>query len=283
MTNKVLSRKAVLAQGAVMTYLAPKLAQDAKIDLAPVFDGVSAKNFKAKKPDMVAAIKDATKGKLAQDASLEDVTQLLDALEGAEVMEGADTDPNSGLPMVPSENDDTTMDAGPAEKIKAFLKGKISDEDLAKIDALCAAPAASDEDDEEKRKAEEAARAKDEAEKKDMVTKPAMDAAIAAAVKAATDQATKNQIEIRDAERAVRPYVGDLAMAHDSAESVYRTALKTLGVDIEGVHGSALPAILKAQPVPGAKPAAKPALAADAAAVKSFSERYPEAARIGRA
>lgn len=273
----VLTRKAIFAQGAMLAAIGPKLAQDAQIDLSPVFAGITAKNFKAKSADMIAGIKGATKGKLAQDASIEDVAALLATIDAIDVPEGADIDPNSGLPVPAMKLDDKTMDSG-TEAIKAFLTGKLSDEDIAKVCSMIDAPAAMDADeDDDKDKP-----AKDE-DFKDMIKKPAMDAAIAVAVKAATEGAAKTQSEIRDAERAVRPYVGDLAMAHDSAEAVYATALTTLGVKVEGIHASALPAILAAQPIPGAKTTVVNRVAMDSAATKSFHERFPGTASIGRA
>ncbi|TXH35295.1 MAG: DUF2213 domain-containing protein [Rhodospirillaceae bacterium] len=278
----VLSRKATLAHGALLTLLAPKLAQDAKIDLTPALAKVTGENFKDKKADIATAVKDVVKGKLAQDANLDDLTGLLDALEAVETPEAADADPD----LLPGGNpdDDTTMDSDLPARLKEFLKGKISDEDLAKIDALCGAPAAADEDDDPDKKvpANPAQDEDEDEEKKDMVTKPAMDAAIAAAVKTATEKATQTQREIRDAERAVHPYVGNLAMAHDSAEGVYRTALKMLGVEVKDVHASALPTILKLQPVPGSTPK-KATVAMDAAGAAEYAKEFPQAARIGRA
>jgi hypothetical protein len=122
----------------------------------------------------------------------------------------------------------------------------------------------------------------DEDKDKEMVDKPAMDAAIAKAVADTTAQVTKNQREIRDAERKVRPYVGELAIACDSAESVYRAALTALGLGdkIKEVHASALRTILEIQPLPDSRPKAKPSVAMDAAGAKSFAERFPEANRI---
>lgn len=269
----VLTRKAIFAQGALLASIGPKLAQDAKIDLTPVFAGITAKNFKAKSADILAGIKGATKGKLAQDASIEDVVALLATIDAIDVPEGADIDANTGLPVPALKPDDLSKDSG-MEAIKAFLAGKLSDEDIAKVCAMIEEPATVDPDDVD---------AANDEDIKDMVTKPAMDAAISAAVKAATDKAAKTQAAIRDAERAVRPYVGDLVIAHDSAEAVYATALTTLGVKVDGVHASALPAILAAQPMPGAKTVVVNRVAMDSAATKSFHERFPGTAAIGRA
>lgn len=269
MAKTALTRKAALVQGAVIAYLQPKLAQDAQIDLTSAFAGVTAKNFKDKKPAIVAALKTGTEGKLAQDADINDVTALLDSLDPIEPVEGQDMEASSAIPVVA----DPAVDADPIETIKGLLAA-MSPEDRAKIAAMCAPTPAADVDGIPPKPAADAE------EPKDMVTKGAMDEAIAKAVKDANETATKTQREIRDAERAVRPYVGDLAIAHDSAEGVYRTALKALNhPKAETAHVDALPAILETFPVAGTAKK-QPSVAMDAAGVKSFAERFPEAARI---
>lgn len=99
MAKSMLSRKAILVQGALMTHLAPRLAQDAKIDLPSVLSGVTAKNYSAQKAGIVSRLTKATAGKLAQDADLDDITQLLDALEKVEPAED-DLEPNPDDPMM---------------------------------------------------------------------------------------------------------------------------------------------------------------------------------------
>jgi hypothetical protein len=111
--------------------------------------------------------------------------------------------------------------------------------------------------------------------------KRAMDAAI----KAVVDQERKNQQSIRKAEREVRPWVGDLAMDEAmSSDDVYRIALTTLGVkDIDKIHPSAYSTILQYQPKPGATrhhSASGTRVAMDAAAQKSFRDRFPDVDRI---
>lgn len=295
MATQVLTRKAAVTQGALMACLRPKLAQDAKIDLAPLLSGVTAKNFKDKKGAIAAGIRDLTKGKLAQDADINDVAQMLDALEDLQVAEGADTDPNSGLPMG-AEEIRKAMDADkPLQaKLKEFLRGKISPEDMAKIDEMIGEIGAEDETDEERKAREEEERKKAMAgdtppdfkgmpkvDGEPLVTKAAMDQAIAAGVKAATDATIAAQRAIRDAENDVRPWVGNLAMAHDSAAGVYRTALGALGVKVDGVPDAALPHILKAQPKPGARTTEPAPLAMDAAADKDLQTWLPHALKIG--
>lgn len=240
LTMKLNTRAALLAHGALVTYLAPKLAQDAKIDLTPILSGVTAKTFKAKRPDIVAGLKKATAGKLAADASIDDADKVLAALD-------ENMDPRG-------EDDDLDEEDEP----------KAEDED----------------DDEAKKKAEDEAeedepKGKDRrAHDRNLVTQDAMNAAIAAAVR----REKENQRAVRQAEEDVRPYIGKIQMGMDSAEDVYLTALKALNVDVTGVHPSAFKAILKAQPVPGSSVVqTPPRIASDAASVESFYALYPEA------
>ncbi len=145
--------------------------------------------------------------------------------------------------------------------------------------------AAKDEDLEERKK-----EAKDEEPKglkekteKELITKPAMDAAISAAVKAAEKRSRENAKAIRAAERAVRPYVGELAMDAASPDEVYRKALGMMGIEgAETVHASALPILLKTLPLPGsnAAPRREVKIAQDAAAVDARAKRFPVLARI---
>jgi hypothetical protein len=255
MAKTVLTRKAALVHGALLASVTPLLAQDAKVDLTSVLAGVTAKNFKQKK----SGIADAFKGKLAQDADIDDVVELLDkleAIEPAEIVEEA-----TGASATEEVAEDDTDDA------MAYLKGKLSEEDFAKFCELQSAGGAADEGDDDDKK------------DKDKVTKPAMDAAIADAVRKATSNTMKTQQAIREAERFVRPWVGELAMAHDSAEGVYRTALSTLGVNAEGIHADALRPILEAQQKPGEVKKVIP-IAQDAAGAKAFAERFPHANRL---
>jgi uncharacterized protein len=277
----LLTRKGAVAMGALMIALKPKLAMDAKIDLAPLFKGVTAKNFKEKKPAIVEGLTTLAAGKLAQDASINDVAALLDSLDGIEPAEAAaDNDAIEGLPEVGKGPNETTMDAG-AEGVRQFLTGKLSDADIAKVCSMIDGGGAADEDLDSDADTNALPPALDENDK-EMVDKPAMDAAIAKAVADTTAKVTQNQREIRDAERKVRPFVGELAIACDSAEGVYRAALTAMGLGdkIKDVHASALRTILEMQPRPDGRPKAKPSIAMDAVGAKSFAERFPDANRI---
>src|SRR5581483_6680468 len=121
-----------------------------------------------------------------------------------------DADPSTGIPMTAEQMRDKAADADPAGAVEAMLKGKIDDALLAKVCALIKGEALDADPD------------KDENKEKDMVDKPAMDAAIAAAVdatekkaKLALDEALKsvrdNERGIREALAVVRPWVGELA------------------------------------------------------------------------
>lgn len=267
---KGLSRKAALAQGALMAILPPLLAKDAKLDLAGTLQGVTAKNWKESKPK----IADAIKPKLAKDADLEQVVKLLDSLEDMGEEQGVG---DEEVPPVkkPEPEAKPGVDADPVEDVLAMLKGKVSDDELAAIAQKLAAlkgkgPAMDDKDE------------------KDMVSKPAMDAAIAAERKSADTrisqavaEAEKNTMArlngIREAERVAEPWAGKLSGAFDSAEGVYRAALDVLGVAHKELHPSALRPVLEAQPKPGSKSGSHMAADAD---VKGFNERFPQAAAI---
>lgn len=266
----LLTRKAAVAQGALMTFLAPKLAQDAKLDLAPILDGITAKNFKAKRADLLTGVSKLTVGKLATDAKLDGLDTILMALDDVEPLEA-----NSAVPAGKAK-DKKAKDDMPKNGLREFLKDKLSAEDMAACDEMLDDDQeAMDEDEEEERKKAAEKKAEDE-EQDDKVDKKAMDAAIESRVKQAQDEMRRSQREVREAEDVVRPYVGKLAMAHDSAADVYRTALGALGVkDVDKLHPDALKPVLLAQPVPGS--GARPAVAMDAAGVNSFHELFPEA------
>ena len=309
------------------SHLKPVLAKDAKIDLMPIFKDVTRKNFNAK--NITMALDSALKGKLAKDASMKHVADMLDALEPEvkeEAKDASATDPqqkameaaaggNSDLgvpirPLLHSTDPDNgnNFDAS-IEPLKAYLKEKgVGDEDITKAcdmvrDAMMP-PNALDADETEEEKAAREAKeksAKDEeikaetdkkaaAEKaakdaamKDMVSKGAMDAALQAHGKAVEQRVIERQKAVRDAERTVKPWVGELAnsMGFDSAEQVYRAALDVLGIDHKKVADvGALPIILNLAPKPGARVAQRNELALDSAAAGGFAERHPEAARI---
>lgn len=301
-----LSRQGLLASGALRAYLLPKMAADAKIDLNPILKPVTGKNWKSQKPRIKAALDKALDGKLAKDADLEDLLGLLDALEDVPDPEpAADADPDD------DDDDDEETKKKKAKEAAEKLKEAAADADKDDDDDDDGAMDADEDDDEEdkKRKAKEAAEklkeaakdrkgardkaAKDKAKGMDAeptVTKAAMDSAIAAAVSLATKKAAQDAEQstiarlraIAEAEKAVRPYIGELAVAQDSAAAVYRLALDAAGVDLTGVPEAAFPAMVKLLPKPGEQvQAAKPArVAQDAAVVSARAAMFPNANRL---
>lgn len=301
------SRRALTALGTIEALLRPKLAADKKFDAAPLLAGLSAKNWKAEWPKVLDALKTGTKDLLAKDADLSDVVKLLGALEGGEE-DGDEINPaNPGM----VDQHHATIDQNPGT-LAEFLKGKLSPEDHAHAMQMMANPGAHDESEEEEEKTEgadessegesnafKAANGKPDAKGGDkkaakdqppnfkgkpevgggMVTQDSMNSAIASAVKKAKDDTIATQRAIRDAEKAVRPWVGELQVACDSASDVYKAALAALKVDVTDVHPSAFKAILNAQPLPdGAKK--KAAIAMDAASTADLHKRVPGLARL---
>lgn len=272
------SRKALLAQGAVMAFLLPRLAADAKIDIGPLFAGVTAKNFKESAPKIVEGVNKLTKDKLAKDANVETLDKLLDVL-GSTEPEGIDelsTDPSSALPPAAAK----TMDSDVGAKIKAMLEGLVPPELMAQIEALFT-PAADANNPFAKKEGDEPGKDAEPDKDKDVMGKDEVNKAIATATKLATDNAIKAQQAIREAESFVRPWVGELTVAFDSAEAVHRKTLEMLGQDSKGIHPSALQALIKLCPKPSEtkkNPARE--MAQDGANAASFAKRFPHASRI---
>lgn len=137
-----------------------------------------------------------------------------------------------------------------------------------------------DDSDDKKKKTADDEDDEDDDKKDDKVSKTAMDSAIRLAADSATKKAAQNFREIREAEQAVRPLIGDV-VAMDSASDVYRTALEQSGVDIKGVHPSAFPSLVKM--AISQKESTRPAaLAQDSASISEFESAYPTASKLKR-
>jgi hypothetical protein len=137
-----------------------------------------------------------------------------------------------------------------------------------------------DDSDDKKKKTADDEDDEDDDKKDDKVSKTAMDSAIRLAADSATKKAAQNFREIREAELAVRPLIGDV-VAMDSAADVYRTALEQSGVDIKGVHHSAFPSLVKM--AISQKESSRPAaLAQDSASISEFESAFPTAGKLKR-
>jgi len=255
------------AFGALMTFLRPKMAADAKIDLTPILADLTKKNFSAKKPVVIDGLKKALAGKLAQDADLEGIADVLEAV----------------APLLQEEMDETVVAADDEDAdLKAALKAKgYSDEEIAKICSKVNSAPAVDEDDPEKKEMADKLKAMDAKLReatKGMVTTDAMDASI----KAAVDAARKNEREISEALREVaKSRVGELHGAFDSAPDVYKAAAKQLGANVDDVHPSAFKVIWETVSKSTVRPEASATIVAqDAAAKKDYETRFPHANRL---
>jgi hypothetical protein len=111
-------------------------------------------------------------------------------------------------------------------------------------------------------------------------------AAVRDVVSVAVSEERQRQKALRDAERDVKPYVGEI-IGCDSAGDVYRRALSIKGVEVEDLRDApvkTLRAMLHREKLPGRIiPPSDAAIAQDAARAKSHAERFPSASRIGRA
>jgi hypothetical protein len=260
------SRIALMVHGALAAAIVPKLAQDAKISFAGALDGVTAKNLPKRKDAVAKAVVALVKGKLAADEGLdvEDVVEIIQAVQGVE----PDMAPEDDLM---DDDDKPAVDADDdcIAKMLAFLKGKISDEDLAELSQMTNgdAPAAMDDDNDD-----------GVDDDKDTMPRAAMDAALKA-----TRRATlKEMAAIREAERAVRPLIGEVSMSLDSAAKVYKLALDHAEVDVTGVHTSAyksLVAMLVANEGKAA-PVTKTLASDHASAATDFAKRFPNASTL---
>lgn len=264
-------------QGALAVYARSKgIAQDARIDLGPVAAGVTRKNFKSQIPAVVLGFHRAVKGKLAQDADIEDVAEVIEAL--AEILP-PETEAEVKEAVEGAEGGEVTDDADAAEACIEMCR-KLSPEDREKVIAGCQAmgggeQAQDEKDDEKKDKAMDAALIEARIRKATagMVSKTAMDAALA--------EQARTFREIEDARRFVRPWVGDLP-AMDSEEAIHRAACDVLGIKHTGVHASALPVLIERSAKPGEQPARSArTVTQDSAALAEAQKLFPHMNRLG--
>ena len=300
------ARQVLFLTGAMRAYALPRLAQDAKMpDLRPILKDVTAKTWPKQKAAVGDAFAAVLRDRLAEDASIDDVHDFLDSLDksapggeegGAPPPEdlddaGAPPPPDDKLPVKDAEGEPFEGKETPAEEILEYLQTVLSPEQLAHVRQIAqaaagngggnggGAPAAPGKDAEPS-----GVNPNDQGGETNKMDKlnPAMDAAIAKARKDTEESVIKRMQDIRTAEEAVRPYIGALPMALDSADAVYKTALDALGVKTDGVHASAWPTILAMQTKPGDKRQDVPPhlVAMDAKSAKTFADRFPGADRL---
>lgn len=304
------TRLGALVLGITAAHIAPMLAMDGALTLPKdLFGGFKVSTFKDQKAKLLSGVKLAVDGKLRKGIAFDEngLAKLLDALEGSagvagdepiepkaekEVEELAAVKPMPAEPV--AEKVEKKPGAFDAEAVKAFCRGKgATDEEMAAMFPEAANDA--DPEAEKKRLEEEEAKKKQaaDAEKdkmKDMVSKPAMDAALKAHGETIAKQVRETERGIRLALDEIKPWVGELpvsaTMALDSREAVHRKALTMMNVQgADKLHADALLPVLQAQPKPGARAAEHRGapLALDSAQVNDFTTRFPGSERIGTA
>lgn len=293
------SLKASIAYGAVRAHLSTiALAQDAALPaLQPLFAAVKPGKFnKAARATIAAGIQKGLKGKLAQDADLagvvDGVQKLMSAVEGdktvkdaeiGEEVEPADmSDPSSG-----AADPEGGAEDGGLEAIAAYLKEKgVPDDVIAGMPGMGEAGATDGPTDDMKARLAAGAKDKDTIEtedgpdgkKEDVFDKGAMDAAIEKAKR----ETMQTMREVSAALAHVKPRVGEINLAMDSAAAVYHKAFEMIGnKDAKKIADAG--ALKSMWDMIGTAKSA-PALAQDSAeGVKSFAERFPNASKVRKA
>ncbi len=251
---KKLSPRGGVLLGALMAISATAIAQDAQIggDLRTIAGGVKDLSTVKERTTVVKAVRKLAEGK--QGMALDGLDDLVEKVAETEV------------PAAPNAMDDEN--GGDFATQLATLLGTqgMTPEVSAKIQAMCAG-GAMDEDPKP-----------DDKKDDDKVDKPAMDAALAASGKAIRE----SMLAVRNAEIEVRPIVGDLSVAMDSAADVYKLALDHMKVDLTCVAPAAYRAVFNAVKAQAAVvPPAKRLIAQDAAMSggAAFATLFPNAAK----
>jgi 8-oxo-dGTP pyrophosphatase MutT (NUDIX family) len=278
---KLKSLKAGVALGALRAHLLAnvKLAQDAAIiDMSPVFATIKVNEFGKALPNISAAVRAGLKGKLAQDGDLggivAGVETLMKAVDGDKSVDDAEIPEGEGTEEAAAEDDAMAAikaylaEAGVSPEIIAGMPGEAAEEDVSAEDGkLEAGP-------------EGAGGGKPGKLDPAVFDKGAMDSAIAK-VRADTI-ATMNAIG--EAKEAVRPVVGEIKIAMDSAAAVYQQAFKMTGrADMAKVKDlGALKAAWGMVPVPGAPRPRQIAQDEAAGGAADFSKTFPHMAKVKR-
>jgi len=200
------TRKANAFALGMAAYLRPRLAADAAIDAKALGALIAKVNYD--RPKIAAGVAEMFKTKMAKDADLEDIAEVIEAI--APVIEQVTEEE---VPVVTSDE--------PGEQyasLVAKLKAMLTPEQCAEL-CIDADPEAPN---------------KPEAGAEKPMDKQAMDAAISSASKQAYDRAMADSAAIRLAEKEVAPLLGEIA-PQTSAADVYRLALDSAEVDHKGV------------------------------------------------
>lgn len=138
-----------------------------------------------------------------------------------------------------------------------------------------------DRDRKEAEDEEDDGKEKKKAEDEDEEDKAAMDAAL---IRKAEENVMGRIRQANEARECVRSLVGDVSLvAMDSAESIYRFALDSIGADHKGVHPSALKSMVEFA-INQKSEVRKPTnvIGMDSAATTSFAKAFPGATKMKR-
>ena len=273
----------LLVDAALRGYLGPRLAADAGFNMAPVIRGLNAKNWKASKELVADRIRAQANGKLAADASLEDVTDFLDNLDDV-VAEEPIAAMKDAVEEAEGDEPETTedADAGSNDEVLAKLKDLLPEDVFSQVEAALKGTEKTEEAEPTTAETQpDPDPAEDQKGKPPMVTKSAMDAALARVAKDTEARTIARLRAVSDAREAVAPFVGTVNVAAmDSADDVYKFALDQAGVDLKDVPAAAFPAMVKLLRKPGSEAAPRPKHANDAASASSFDKMFPNANRL---
>ena len=260
MANTRLSRRVSLAKGALFAAVAPEMATDA----APIIKrGMTGLTFETFTP----AVKGTIARLIAADVLAADEGETLAkrieehfaSKDHEEPIDGVAEDEDEEE-MAESDHPDSLQDLYLI--IKALQK---------EVAAIKSGQGAQDNPPEFPGKP----RDPEPDRRQELVSKSAMDAAIARASKQATVAALSIGKEIAAAERRVEPLVGRLDMSFDSALGVYHEAFRVHGTNARGSTVAECDAILDLLLPPVTSP--RPRIAADSTiSDKDFREMFPE-------
>lgn len=274
MKNKKLSHGARVVRGALMGHIRPRLAADQALkvaDLTPLVEPLTAKGWKAQKAKLAEDIKKAFASRLAKDADLDDVMDLLDSLDdGGELFEEDAKPPVPPAKTEPTQaqDDDPAMDGDEAGKaLLALLQAQnLPDEVMSQVaallDKLCPTPGA----DAGKPSVKGPDTMNDP--KAAAVGKPAMDKAI----QDASEATIARMNAVRLAEDEVEPIIGRVR-GQNTAEAVYKMALDHAKVETEGVHPTAYRSLVQML-LRQVDDEPAPALVQDAKKQESYAKRF---------
>lgn len=293
-----LVNKGHTVKGALAAYFAPRLAADKALkpgELDKMLLGIKVGPYKEQIPLLKDAALALTKGRLAKDADVDDLAELLEALGGPDLDDDPGEEEFEDKGISKDEDEDMAMDT-PEEHGKALmqlLSGLDLPEDALEqinthINGMTKQPAADAGAEAGAAAAEPPAAGKKPAVppaagkkpanaapmKEVPVTKPALDARL----KTEGDRIAKDTREqigsLFEAARDVEPILGRInALAFDSANDIYKEALKVQGVDIKDVHPSAYKRLLEmSQQRPSV--ASDSSLAADTSSMDDYHKRY---------